>query len=107
MLHVPIPVLIFETDARSFELLDVVLGRKGIPHVSHLVPLGRGSVPPLGEYFRAILDQNHPKLLITSWRHIGTVVRAVTRTMAKPRPVEKWVVSEYETGELEEFGVLG
>lgn len=102
-----VPVLAFETDPASSELLDIVLTRHGISHVSCLVPLKKGVVPPLIEYFRSILDRHHPKLLITSWRYIGPIVRMVARTMAEPRPVEKWIVSAYSTRELEGFGVLG
>lgn len=98
MVH--IPVLVFETDPASSELLDIVLTRHGILHVSCLVPLKRGESPP-AEYFRNVLEEHCPKLLITSWREIGTVVRFAERKMAKPRPVEKWIVSSYSMQTLE------
>lgn len=101
-----VPVLIFETGSANSELLDIVLARQGIQHVSCLVPLKKGVVPPPIEYFQSILDRYHPKLLITSWRYIGSAVRMVERAMINPRPVEKWVVSGYSIRELDEYGAV-
>jgi hypothetical protein len=99
-----VPVLIFETNPSNIELLNTVLTRKNIAHAPYLVPLRKGVVPPPGEYFRSILERYRPQLLITSWRHIGPAVKATTRVMTEPRPVEKWVVSGYQPRFLEEVG---
>jgi hypothetical protein len=97
-----VPVLIFETNYQSTELWRATLGRQGVTHRACLVSLRGGTAPPIEEYFLRILETYRPKLLITSWRYIGPVVRKAERTMTEPRPVEKWVVSGYSIQELEE-----
>lgn len=99
---VAIPVLIFETDPETSRALDNALTRAGIKHVSRLVRLRNEHAPPPVEHFQADLDLYHPLILATSWCEIGTIVRFAERTMTKPRPIEKWIISSYSTQTLED-----
>lgn len=97
-----IPVLVFETNKQNLKLFGTALRLRHIPHVLNLVQLRRDTAPPVEKYFLRALEQHRPTLLITSWRHIGPVVRRAEQTMVGSRPLEKWVVSGYSTRELEE-----
>lgn len=99
-----IPVVVFETNTHSSQLIDDILSQVGIAHRSQLVRLMKGA-PPSCEYFSAILEECVPKLLLTSWRHIGYSVRTAVNFLSIPRP-EVWVVTGDELAALEKQGVL-
>lgn len=98
-----VPVVTFETTESNSETIDAILSHFEIRHRSYLISLCVGSVPAVG-YFRDILETHRPRLVLTSYRHIGEVVKPAVRSLPSPRP-ELWVVSSYALRQLEEYGV--
>lgn len=100
------PVLVFETDPENSRAFDNALTYAGIKHASHLIRLRKKHAPPPIEHFQAVLNQYHPRLLITSWEIIGSIVKVVSLQMPSPKPEAKWIISSYNLQKLQELGAL-
>ncbi|MEK9148283.1 MAG: hypothetical protein AAB650_02490 [Patescibacteria group bacterium] len=96
-------VVVFETDQSVSEVLDDVLSYCGIEHRTFCFPIGKRGLARV-EYFREILAEHQPKIVLMSYRHIWPVVLEAVLGV-QPRP-QLWVFTGYNAEMLNRQGVF-